>query len=374
MTGTAKLDRQTRRLSVPRAAAGCLIFFMLALILRNSEAAISFMRRGLRLCAETVIPSLFPFMVISELLVASGAGEFVGRLFSRPMQKLFGVSGASVCAILLGALCGFPIGAKTAVALYDRGAIDRDELERLLTFCNNTSSAFLISAVGASLWSSRRFGVGLYCIQLGAAALIGLVGRRRQRDTTPIVQTPPPLTGGMTIFTRAVASSATGMLVVCAYVTFFSSVIGALGVVLDGISPSPILDALLFGFFELSSGVSAAASLDNPIVGALLTAFTAGWSGLSVHFQIMSLTDGRGISHRPYLIAKAVQGLLCTAATALWLWLAPPVDLAASAAADVFYQLPDAYLHGIQLAFGASVLLAFGLWLYGRAKKFGKIR
>lgn len=361
-------------LSAPRAAAGCLSFFMLALILRNSEAAVGFMRHGLQLCAETVIPSLFPFMVISELLVASGAGEFVGRLFSRPMQKLFGVSGSSVCAILLGALCGFPIGAKTAVALYDRGAIDRAELERLLTFCNNTSSAFLISAVGASLWSSRSFGIGLYCIQLGAAALIGLAGRRRARTSSPTVQLPQPTVSGMTIFTHAVASSANGMLVVCAYVTFFSSVVGALGVVLDGLSTSPILDALLFGFFELSSGVSAASSLENPLIGALLTAFTAGWSGLSVHFQIMALTDGRGISHRPYLLAKAVQGLLCTAAAVIWLWLAPPIDLAPGSAAAAFYPLPDAYLRGIQVSFAVSVLIALGVWLHGRAKKFGKIR
>ncbi len=49
--------------------------FCFILVLRNSDAAIEYMGRGLTLCARTVIPSLFPFMVISELLVSSGAGE-----------------------------------------------------------------------------------------------------------------------------------------------------------------------------------------------------------------------------------------------------------------------------------------------------------
>lgn len=61
--------------------------FCFVLILRNPDVAIEYMGRGLSLCARTVIPSLFPFMVISELMVRSGAGEALGRLFSRPMRS-----------------------------------------------------------------------------------------------------------------------------------------------------------------------------------------------------------------------------------------------------------------------------------------------
>ena len=74
--------------------------FCFVLVLRNSDAAVEYMGRGLTLCARTVIPSLFPFMVISELLVSSGAGEALGRLFSGIMRRVFGISGAgaSACA------------------------------------------------------------------------------------------------------------------------------------------------------------------------------------------------------------------------------------------------------------------------------------
>lgn len=363
--------RKKRAPDLRHGAAICGSIFLLALILRNTEAAISFMRRGIGLCTETVIPSLFPFMVISTLLIESGTGEWAGRLFAGHVRRIFGISGASACAVLLGALCGFPIGAKSAVELYDRGAIDRAELEHLLTFCNNTSSAFVISAIGTSLWSSYRFGVGLFWIQLGCSILIGWIGRSRGRSTQ-LCPAPAERRSGTEIFTRAITSSASGMLAVCAYVTFFSAVVGTLGVLLDRISTSPIIDALLFGFFELSSGVNAAAALEDPYAGAVLTAFAVGWSGLSVHFQIMSLTAGREIAYRPYLLAKGAQGLLCAAITAIWLKLAPPHDLLPCAAAETFRALPGAFGQIVCLVFCAALVYTGFILL--RNKNFGKIR
>lgn len=82
--------------------------FCFILVLRNSDAAIEYMGRGLTLCARTVIPSLFPFMVISELLVSSGAGEAFGRLFSRIMRWLFGLSGAGASAVFWAPCAGSP--------------------------------------------------------------------------------------------------------------------------------------------------------------------------------------------------------------------------------------------------------------------------
>ena len=127
----------SKRASLPTAGqAGFWLMstFCFILILRNSDAAVEYMGRGLTLCAKTVIPSLFPFMVISELLVSSGAGEALGRLFSRMMRRIFGISGAGASALFLGSMCGFPVGAKTAVSLYDRGVISRSECQHLFTF------------------------------------------------------------------------------------------------------------------------------------------------------------------------------------------------------------------------------------------------
>lgn len=317
----------------------CLMsLFCLLLILRNSEAAIEYMGRGLTLCAHTVIPALFPFMVISELLVHSGAGEALGRLLAKPMRWLFGLSGAGCSAIVLGSMCGFPVGASTAVSLYDKNVISKAECEHLLTFSNNPSSGFLITAVGASLLGNRKLGLILYLVVLGSSFVIGFFmrfyfrGKNGQRAAEHKHFPSGLHPGGVETFTGAVSHSATGMLTVCAYVIFFSTLTGVLSCVAEGMGMmNRELYTVVAGFFEMSGGISEAASLvgetHNPLLPLVLTAAIAGWSGLSVHCQVMTLCGGRGLSFKPYLMAKGLQGILSGLATWVILTFIDPASL-----------------------------------------------
>ena len=292
--------------------------FCFLLVLRNADAAIAYMGQGLTLCARTVIPSLFPFMVVSELLVASGAGEALGRLPAGLMRRIFGISGAGASALFLGSMCGFPVGARTAAALLDQGVISKSECEHLLTFTCNPSSAFLITAVGVSLYGNRRLGVLLYGVVLACGLLTGLLARFLMGRCAPTTEHPHYPTGlrrvGLETFTGAVSTAATGMVTVCAYVVFFSALTGAISCMAEGMGSWGY--ALLCGILEMTGGISEAASLGGER-GLICTAAFAGWSGLSVHCQVMTLCGGRGISFKPYLLAKAFQGLLCGGVTAV---------------------------------------------------------
>lgn len=286
--------------------------FLLCLLLKNAEIAVDYMRAGLRLCASTVIPSLFPFMVISELLVASGIGNRLGNILGGATKRMFGVSADAVPAILLGALCGFPVGAKTAISLYDSNRLSRREVERLLTFCNTPSPGFLISAVGVSLFGNRSFGVFLFFAALLFSLLCGGILQRifpisppKKLVSTDSCYSPPSLT-------HALSSATASMLSVCACVIFFTSIIGCFSHAVGALGLSQRLEALLFCIFEISSGVSAAAEDVSPARLALC-GFAVGWSGISVHFQILSLGAARGISFAPYLLSKGLQGLLLAA-------------------------------------------------------------
>lgn len=350
--------------------------FCFILVLRNSDAAIEYMGRGLTLCARTVIPSLFPFMVISELLVSSGAGEAFGRLFSRIMRWLFGLSGAGASAVFLGSMCGFPVGAKTAVALLDRNVISKSECEHLLTFTNNPSSAFLITAVGVSLYGNRQLGVVLYAIVLGSGFLVGFLARfflRRSDEPAEHPHFPSGLhIGGVETFTGAVSGAATGMLTVCAYVIFFSALTGALGCAVadtGGIREAGY--TLLSGILEMTGGISLASSLPHREWGVILAAVFAGWSGISVHCQVMTLCGGRGLSFKPYVIAKAVQGILCGVIMAAILTLRPdwinPVEGVVMDAILAFASLRDIPIPALLTDF-----FFMAGWILSRIGSWGK--
>ncbi|MBQ8408958.1 MAG: hypothetical protein IJY39_08855 [Clostridia bacterium] len=336
---------------------GAIASMAFLLFLLRSDIAIEYMKKGLKLCAYTVIPSLFPFMVISELIISSGVGQKLGRVLARPIGWLFGVSESGACAFVLGAICGFPIGARTLCTMQDRGLISQKELERVLTFCNNPGSAFVISAVGVALFGSRELGVMLYTCVLLSAVTVGVAGRlffKKDVGTEKAARrvNPQPSHTGVYLFTSAIQGSASSMLTVCSYVAFFSSFVGCLGAILSSCRLSDAALSSIFGFFELSSGVGVAANVSSPTAAILLCSAFLGWSGLSVHAQIITICAGRGISFKPYFIAKAAQGLICAVLMGIFLKLFPISEKA-------FAQMQQTALHSAPYTNAAFVCIVF---------------
>lgn len=334
-------------LPAPRTAATVMAsLFFIALLLKNPDISIQYVTRGLRLCCTAVIPTLFPFMVLSELLVRTGGGELMGRALAAPMRALFGLSGAGSCAFLLGAVCGFPVGTRAAVMLYDRGLLGRSEVERLISFCNYPSSAFMISATGAALWQNRQLGAAMYASVLAAGVLAGIISgipaRRAaknegavQTDMPHAVRKPQP-----TALSDSVTAAAVSTLNVCAYVAFFSCVVGCISHILARISPSRTVEAAIYSFFELTSGAAASAAVIPSRAGILMCTAAAGWSGLSVALQVFSVCSS---SERPhprmtaYLVSKAVQAPVAAILMSILLRLFPTL---AENAADAVVTVP----------------------------------
>ena len=286
----------------------------LALTFIYSDVAISSMASGMKLCVTTVIPALFPFMVFSELFVSSGGARFVGKLVGYPFCKLFGISREGSSAVILGFLCGFPIGAKSASSLYEGGRISREELEHICSFCNNPSSAFLISAVGASLFGSQFFGILLYLSHILSSLTVGVLGRPYfySRKNVRYCKKAQECEIKHSIFgdtVKAITSSAQNMLFICAFVVFFSALTGYIRLSFSLLQLPEALRALAIGFFEMTGGAAEVASLPEEWAIPAVAAIT-GWAGLSVHFQFIGICSEHKLSFAPYFICKVANALL----------------------------------------------------------------
>ena len=86
----------------------CVIGAFVFLVFLSSEAAES-CRRAMRLCSELIVPSLFPFFVLSSLLSRMGLAQMLGKLLSPLGEKLFGVSGTGITALAVGLTGGYPM-------------------------------------------------------------------------------------------------------------------------------------------------------------------------------------------------------------------------------------------------------------------------
>ena len=280
------------------ALCGILIAFLV-----HSDATRSAALEALRLCGTSVIPALFPFLAVSSILISTGFGRWVSPHLSRWMTPLFRLPGSAGSAVLLGLVGGYPIGARTAAELYQHKLLTRDEAERLLTFCNNSNPAFLISVLGSGVFGSVRIGVWLWLIHVASAALTGVLLSRRGADSSR--RSPIPAVQEETAFlplcVRSVGNAAAAMVSLCGFVVLFyvlarplAALGGHLGPLLTGVlelfSLTPLLTADRFGF--------------------VLAAAYSGWGGVSVLCQAAAVLEGSGLSLKPCLEGKAVQGTL----------------------------------------------------------------
>lgn len=294
--------REKNHVHTPHIWRTPILLFVLLLIPLYGEAMSNGILRGIHLCVTTIIPSVFPFMILSSMMIGYAVFDNI-RLLSHPFERIFKVNRNGLSAFLCGTFCGFPLGAKCAAEAYEQGYLSKDECERLIGFSSNASPAFLICGVG-SLRGSTAEGLLLYAVMLLSAIVVGmLLGRKKTACKMQAVYREYDFS-----FTSAVERAGIGTLYVCSYLLLFSALIG----ILQAFAlKNTILSAIVLPFLEIGSAVFfLSKSTLPPLLSRALIAFAASFGGLSVHLQAAGLLRGTGISMRRYYIAKLAQGLL----------------------------------------------------------------
>ncbi|MEG2376980.1 MAG: sporulation protein [Clostridia bacterium] len=310
---------------------------LVAFPLETRDAA----RAALTLCGGVLIPSLFPFFVLSGLLIESGIAARAGKLCDRFMQPLFRIPGSGGSALALGIIGGYPLGAATAIDLYAAKLCSKTEASRLLAFCNNSGPAFILGAVGVGILGSARLGIALYIIHVVSALLVGVLFRFYKFDEPITVSRRTSIAPDIPFskaFSCAVRRGLNSCLSVCAFVVFFAvflKILSVFRIIPLLASPfgvnAPVAETVWFGFFEVTTGLSALglSGADGGVV-FVLTAALLGFGGLSVHAQVMSFTSEYSVPLAPYFAGKTCHAAISALLAALT-WREMPISTVTAA-------------------------------------------
>ena len=293
---------------------GILTLFLLGGLIGCASAAAEAIRNALSLCIGTVIPAVFPMMVMAGLLSDGEGGRIISRWLGRPVAALFGVSSEAVTPILLGFLCGFPAGAMAAAKAYRSGRISKRAISRLMTFINNPGPVFVIFAIGKGQLGSAAIGTVIWLSVLLSALTVGVATRFLMPDGKDIVTSysQKKLTASH-ITVSAISSAARGAVNVCAYTSFFSAAVGVLSPVLSRLGIPHQMNAAVYAFLELIGGCSAISGLSDLRFAIPAIAAACSWSGISVQMQIASvcddLSEDSSLSLTPMVLSKLCQAV-----------------------------------------------------------------
>lgn len=341
------------------------------------EQAMEAMRDGITLCGNVILPSLFPFFVLSSLVVELGMSRYLGKLLEPIMAPLFRVNGNCATALALGFVGGYPVGARTAIQIYENGQCSRTEAERMLAFCNNSGPAFILGVVGAGVFGSGVAGLLLYLTHLMASLMVGMLFRFYRPGEKPHTRLSRGPQFQTASFPKAFTASVTGALQstlnICAFILFFTvflrilahaGVLQLLGGLLSALLAPLGMDQtwaerLLTGLVEVSSGVSSLT--DGTLSGRLsMAAFMLGWAGMSVHCQVLAFLGDSGLSVRTYVAGKLLHGGL-SALLANVLFRITPLS---SPASVYLAEQTEAIAHlDFHQALTLSAVASWGVWL-----------
>ncbi|HHX18401.1 MAG TPA: sporulation integral membrane protein YlbJ [Clostridium sp.] len=322
----------------------CILFILLLIIFPNT--AVESAKEGLDLWFKTVFPSLFPFLVASDILNKTGIIKSLGILLEPIMRPLFNLPGCASFTLLMGLTCGAPVGAKLTSSLRKEKLLTKVESERLLAFTNNLGPLFITGAVAVGMFKMPSIGVLLLACHILASLTVGLLFRfygknpkykkenHREKNhnknfirkfKTEFRKTlNDSISSPAKILGDSIQNSLGTMLTVGGFITLFSVIINILietgfisyisNVIFTifistGINKE-IITALLSGFFEITTGTHLASEANSSFIQQLISvSLIMGWAGISVHFQIYSMISKTDINMKPYLFGKLLQGI-----------------------------------------------------------------
>ncbi len=327
--------------------------------------------QGLTLCGQTLIPSLFPFMVLAVLISRSRAARPLCRLLGPLCRRWLRLPQNFGPVLLISLIGGYPVGARILSGMLDRNEATPQDARRFLQFSVSPAPSFAMVTVGAALLGSPKAGAVIYGCHLFTGLLLG--GWLALRSGAPKPRpTPPaqPLAFG-TALVESTAAAVEGMLSICGFVLLFSALLSLLeglgltaaaGRLISELAgkalPAEVVSAALSGILEVTCGLFACRGLPWKFLCVLLP-FLVSFGSLSVLCQLSAGLRGRGIGMGSLLTGRLVHGLLCSLMAAPLLYRMQP-SVAALAQLARPLARPDSILSTLALL-GMCSLLLFSL-------------
>ena len=301
-----------------------LITGFIFLFVYNLQSCIDAALVGVNLVVKTIIPTIFPFSVICNLLISyDGVGlysKILGPILCKPLK----LSKSSSFPIAASFLSGYPLGCKYCCDLYSLGYIDKKEFERLLNIASNASPMFIIGSIGATMLGDIKLGFILLISNYLSPIIVGILTINRSKISSNSKELPKNDTN--TNFGSALKSALDNgintTLQVGAFVVLFSIIVSIIknnayiSIAFNNIEaflnlPKYSIYGLFLGSVEFTNGCKLITTLPLTLPFKLaIISFICSFSGLSVIAQISSFIYKYDISIAKYSFMKFIQGII----------------------------------------------------------------
>lgn len=305
-----------------RCLSAFALLSMICFLLLFPQEALTFARGGLLLWYQNLVPVLFPFMILSNLMIRTDAISVLLKWIHPLFRLIWGTSVYGSYAILAGFLFGYPMGAKVVSDLKKQGALTELEAEYLICFVNNLSPAFLITFLVHQCLGNPKLTAPTLGILYGAPLVTSMLLAPGYRSKTGLIREQknkaPKVPVTTELLDACIFDGIQNITRLGAYILLFSLLTGALGLLP---MKNPLIQCLLYGSLEITTGIryTAGAALD-PLTKYLCLMVLCSFGGICALMQTLSVCPMNRQTLRRYLGAKTLSAALSVLMTLLALY------------------------------------------------------
>jgi sporulation integral membrane protein YlbJ len=292
-------------------------------VLLESSHVMKSVSFSLKLWQENIFPSLFPFFVVSNLLINCGFASFLGEILRPFMYKVFRIKGEASFVLVMSMLSGFPSSAKYTRELYDKGLINEYEASKLLTFTHFSNPLFILGTISIMFLNNKEVGLLILICHYISNLIVGLIFRNyyvSKKDTNKV-----SLRKSFNIMhnKRLESNKSMGLMISNALMNTINTLFLVLGVITmfliittiidQNITLNPYNQTILNGFLEMTQGLKYVSLLPIPLKNkAILSTMFISFGGLSVHMQTIGIISDSKIKYLPFLIARILHASIAS--------------------------------------------------------------
>lgn len=279
-----------------------LIVFVLNLdIVINSTLSASY------LFITKVFVSIFPFIILSDILFYFNYDLFLKKIFGNIISKLFNVSKNTSIIYVLSILTSHPGNAIYIKGMLDNKTIDEEDATKILRATYFPSIAFVIGSIGIGIYHDIKIGIILYLITFLNNILIGvfLRGKRKCNDIEYVKENKLTL---QETLSNSISKGINTSYIILGNIIIFTILVNLLNHYLN--INSTVL-AIISGMLEMTNGIFMIGNLNiNLTYKVILTSFILNFSGLSIIFQTSSILSKYKINMKKILIVKLIFSII----------------------------------------------------------------
>lgn len=311
-----------------------ILIFIGIQVLKQSSDIMKTVTFSFNIWLNNIFPSLFPFFVLSGILVSFGFIELVGELFKPLMYKLFKVKGEGAFVFIMSMISGFPSNAKYVKELYNQKIVNENEASKLLMFTHFSNPLFILGSISLIFLNNKDVGLLILICHYIGNFIIGFLFRNYypsiyKKEKVSLRKALSNMHNKRinnkqaigTIITNSLLNAINTLLLILGIVTMFL----CLTTIIDkNINLNNYNQSILNGFIEMTQGLKYVGLLHIPLkLKTIISTLIISFGGLSVHMQLISIISDTKIKYLPFLTARVLHALISSFLVFLFfdLWL-----------------------------------------------------